>query len=157
MNGAKGAVKGHIVFPTPTGLSTVQPGHRCNRLHVFSIHDTPPCSIHARPGVSELLDDLIIFADFLVDGKQHGIKRENGTPLIQERVGPAKVPSPAPAPVPDPAPACVPAPVLASVPAPIPDPVPDSAPDSTPAPVPDRASLPGLSPVGSDPSPDEGG
>jgi hypothetical protein len=30
------------------------------------------------PEFLELLNDLIIFADLLIDGKQHGLERENG-------------------------------------------------------------------------------
>jgi len=32
-----------------------------------------------RPELFELLDDLIIFADLLVDDKQHGINREHNS------------------------------------------------------------------------------
>jgi len=75
--------------------------------------------------------------------------RADGTPMVTERAASMKVP--APVTVPDSAPA--PVPVPDSVPAPVLDP----SPDPVSAPVPDMASLPGLSPVGSSPSSDEGG
>jgi hypothetical protein len=100
--------------------------------------------------------------------------RADGTPMVTECAAFTKVPAPAtvpdstPAPVPDSVPAPIPDPSSEPSPTPVPDPEPDSGTDSVPAsepaqvpapepdPAPARASLPGLSPVESSPSSDEG-
>jgi hypothetical protein len=39
-----------------------------------------------RPEFLELLDDLIIFADLLMDGKKHGIEREHNSQKNPQRI-----------------------------------------------------------------------
>jgi hypothetical protein len=44
------------------------------------------------PEFFELLNDLVIFADLLVDGKQHGIEREHDSQQITSRIKPEITP-----------------------------------------------------------------